>query len=201
MEQDTVKVKVKKIKLPSTLVTSILWIILGVILLVYPGQSLDMICRVLGVIAIVFGIIQIVLALIGGGPSSGFGVAVGIILGIVGIVIIVNPDLLVSLLPTVIGVVLVVHGVISLINSFRLIRYKDKFWWLALIFSILSIGMGALLFFRARDAAEYVARIGGFFMIYSGIMHLWLLYRLKKTIKVRTQEATAIDVDAQIVDE
>ena len=38
-------------------------------------------------------------------------------------------------------------------------------------------------------------------MIYSGIMHLWLLYRLKKTIKVRTQEATAIDVDAQIVDE
>lgn len=180
--------------------TSILWIVLGFILLIYPGQSLDLICRVLGVIALAFGVIQIILGFMSGGASKGFGIAVGLILVVVGLVVLINPDLLVSLLPTVIGIMLVIHGAVSLINSFRLIGNKDRFWWVGLLLSILTIGMGALLFFKAREAAESVARIGGAFLIYSGISHMWLLYRVSKAVKIRNQEAGAIDVDATVVD-
>ena len=192
--------KTKTFRIPSTLITSVLWILLGVILLVFPGESLDTLARILGIIVIAFGVLEAVISFVSGGAAGYFGVGVGVILVILGLVIVIRPDILISLLPVISGIIIGLHGIASLVNSFQLIG-KDKYWWVGLIFSILTVAFGALLLFRARDAANTVARIVGILMIVSSVFHMWVLYRKAKVAKIRRQEAEALDVEARVIDE
>jgi len=194
-------IKVKTIKVPSTVVTSILLAVVGLILLVQPGQSLELICRILGAIVLVAGIVEILFGLAGRGTMMGnSNIVFGGIIAVVGLVILTRPDLLVSLLPFVGGIIITVHGVTSLIKSFQLIGGKDKYWWLGLLLSILSVGFGLLLFFKSYEAAEFTARIVGLFLLYTGFSHLWISYRKSKAARIRKQEEDALDVEAKIVD-
>ncbi|MBQ8946496.1 MAG: DUF308 domain-containing protein [Lachnospiraceae bacterium] len=189
----------KKIRIPSTLITSILWILLGVILLVYPGESLDTLARVLGIIVIAFGVIEAILNFTNGGGAGIFGIGVGILLIIPGLVVVIRPDVLVSLLPILAGLIIAIHGIVSLVNSFQLIG-RDKYWWIGLLLSVVTIAFGALLFTRAHDAAKTVARIVGILMIFSSVSHIWVLFRRARVRKIREQEANALDVEAKITD-
>ncbi len=194
------KENVRRIRIPSTLITSILWILLGVILLIYPGESLDTLARVLGVIAIAFGAIEAIISLMSGGAAGYFGVGIGVVLIILGLVIVIRPYILVSLLPVIAGIIIGLHGLASLIDSFQLIG-KDKYWWVGLLIGIVTIGFGVLLLFRAHDAAKAVARIVGILMVISSVSHLWVLYRRGKVRRMREQEQNAIEVEARVIDE
>lgn len=194
-------VKVTRIKMPSTMMTSILLILVGLLLLIQPGHSLNTICRVLGLIVLVVGVVEVFIGFAARNTMTGnTNMIIGAIVALVGIVIVSRPDGLVSLLPFVAGVVITTHGITSLIKSVQLVGTKDKYWWVGLIFSLVSVGFGLLLVFKSYEAAEFTARIAGLFLLYSGGSHLWILYRKAKAAKIRKQEETALDVDAKIVD-
>lgn len=195
------KVVVKRIKMPSSLVTNILLLIVGLVLLLQPGESLNLLCRILGAIIMVAGIVEIVIGINGRATFTGTAnIGFGAIITILGLMIVTRPDMLVSLLPFVAGVVITVNAVTSLIKSCQLISGRDKYWWVGILFSIVGIGFGLLLFFRSYEAAEFTARIVGLFLIYTGASHLWISYRKARTIKIREQEEAALDVEAKIID-
>lgn len=194
-------VKVKKIKLPSTMMTSVLWSVVGLILLFFPGQSLDLICKLLGIITLVAGIVMIIMGIVSGATLTGrTSLGSGIVVAVLGLFVAMRPDLLVSVLPFVAGIIMILHGVSSLVNSCQLIGAKDKYWWVGILLSVLTVLFGIILFTRSHEAAAFTARIIGIFMLYGGISHLWIGYRKSKAAKYKKQEEDALDVDAKITD-
>ena len=194
--------KVKKIKLPSSVLTSVLLVLLGAILLFFPGESLDLFCRVAGILVLCVGIIQVIFGITGRGTMPGqMNTVTGAIIAIIGLFIIIRPDILVSILPFVAGVLLIIHGVSSLVNSCQLIGVKYNYWWVGILLSILSIVLGVILFFNAHSAAEFIAKIVGLFLIYSGISHLWVSSRKSKAYRLHSENDDIIDVEANIIDE
>ena len=195
------EVKIKRIKMPSATVTSVLWIIIGTILLIYPGQSLDMICRIVGILVLVAGIIQIVMGTKGAGMIPGQAtLATGAVIAIVGLFFVIRPDILVSILPFIAGVMLIIRGVTSLVNSFQLAGAKYGYWWVGILISVIGIGLGVILFFNAHSTAAFIARIIGVFLLYSGISSLWISSRKAKVLKDKKLEDEVLDVDATITD-
>ena len=195
------KITVKRIKLPSSVLMSVIGIVIGLVLLLFPGQSLDLICRIIGALILVGGIIELVMGLIGSGTMPGsLTIGMGAFIIIVGLFIVVRPDILVSILPFVAGIFLIVHNISSLVNSFSLAGSKYGYWWVGLLLSLLGIVLGVILFFNAHSTAEFIARIVGIFALYNSISSLWISSRKAHVAKVKKQEEDALDVEAKIIE-
>lgn len=196
------KSKVSVIKLPNITISSILWIVLGAVLLVFPGQSLDLICRIAGILVLIVGAVQIVLGCTGKGTMPGqLSLTTGIIIALVGLFIVLRPDIIVSVLPFVAGMILILHCGTSLVSSFQLAGAKYGYWWVGVLLSILGMVLGFILFFNAHSTAAFIARIIGLFMLYAGASSLWVASRKAHAAKVKRQEEEALDVEAKIIEE
>lgn len=194
-------VKIKKIKMPNTTVLSCIWIVIGLVLLVFPGQMLDMVSRIIGVVVLAGGILQIVLSLLNRGVAANTATAaIGIIVSLIGLFIIIRPDVLISILPFVAGVFLIIHSISSLINAISLAGSRYGYWWVAVLLSVLGIILGVILFFNAHSTAEFIARIIGLFLLYSGISSIWIASRKAHVLKLQKQDEDALTVDAKITD-
>lgn len=202
MEDKVRTVKIRKFKMPSSTVTSIVGIIIGLILALYPGQSIDLICRIAGILVFAAGVAQIAISSVGvGAMPRPISIPVGAIITILGLFVIIRPDVLASVLPFVVGIILLIHSISSLVNAIQLATSKYGYWWIALLFAIGGIGLGLILVLNSHSAAAFTTRIVGVFLIYSGISGLWIASRKTHVAKLKREEEEAIDVEAEEIDD
>ena len=145
------------IKKPNNeLFSSLLYIIIGALLIIFRSQTLGWAMTVAGVFFIVSGALDLAKQnWVGGGVSLAIGIAI-IVLGwlVVGIVLLV------------LGILIAVKGVIALINAIKM-NQKNA---LDLVFPILSIVVGAMLAFG--NGLDIVIMIVGILMGVDGIIGL-----------------------------
>ena len=125
----------------NRLIFAISALIIGIILLIWPGTSLMIIGRCIGAVLAIGGIVAGFLfwkdheAM-----SRTLLLVMAAVMLICGIVIILHPDELVKLIPTIMGVLAVMSGLINIGETFLLNRRKYGKWWISLIISIITIG-------------------------------------------------------------
>ncbi len=146
----------------STLFTSILYIVLGIILAVFPENSMSIAMTVAGIVFVVSGILEIIKNNVSG----------GIVSLIIGVAILALGWLLVDIVLLVLGILIIVKGVIALINVLK----NDKPAVLDIIFATLTIVVGAVL--ALGKGIHWLVVIIGVILIVDGI--LGLVAELKK---------------------
>ena len=125
------------------IILSVIYIILGVILLIYPSQTIDVICRIIGVFCLVCGII-----------------------------LIASPDFVKSILPFIIGIVIIIDSAFKLMTSFEIKNTTREGWIGVLVLSVIGLVFGFLIVFNAGAAADFVVRIIGVSLIIEAIENL-----------------------------
>jgi uncharacterized membrane protein HdeD (DUF308 family) len=190
----------RKIK-ANVVVSSLLCAALGVVLLVYPGDSMRVVGIAVGVVLILTGIVKVFDFLINrdGTLYLQLNLIFGIVLAVVGVWIITQPEKVMSIIPIIIGIIITIHGISKLRQAIELCQDHYEKWWVALLLGILTAGLGILLIFRPFEALETVVQVIGAFLIYDGVSNLWIASRVYKTAKQAKQEAEALDVDAKEV--
>ena len=153
-----------KKKSNSSLITSILYIVIGILLLVFPGEALNLAMTVAGIVFIVSGILELIKKNYGG----------GIVSLIIGIAILVVGWLLTEIVMLVLGILIAIKGVIALVQALG--QKKKKV--LDILFPILTIVVGLLLAFAWGSVAHIIMLVGGVLLIVSGV--LGLIGALKK---------------------
>lgn len=148
------KKMMKRLRLNFVL-TSLLCIAFGVILIIYPETTSDIFCRVVGAVMVVCGILRIIGFLTG--DSATFGARLmlveGILLVVLGVFIIIKPEFIKALFAIIIGILLLIHGFMDFREAKSLRELQMKNWWIAVLFSIVTIGLGILLI--CRPIAEF----------------------------------------------
>jgi uncharacterized membrane protein HdeD (DUF308 family) len=108
-------------------VTSLWWLLLlggavslviGVLLLVWPNRTLEVIAILLGIELLLVGIIQIGLAIAGRTASRTGPLLLGALAGIAGLIIIRDPGGSLVVIALAIGIFLVLSGVFRLVSAF-----------------------------------------------------------------------------------
>jgi len=155
-------------------------VVAGVLIMLFYGITLDLICIILGAIGVLIGVVSIARFLKSPDPISRFGLLVGLILGGIGIYIICNPESFQSLLAIVFGTVILCHGIVDLQNAIKMYNGKYKFWYVALIISLLTLGAGITLIALNTKAFELLARAIGIIFIAEGLLDLWIAIKVKK---------------------
>ena len=90
---------------------------------------------------------------------------------------------------------MLLSSIIKLQRSFDMLRAKYSRWWIFLIFSLLSAGLGVLLISHPFKSVLITIRVIGAVMIWNGITDIITGVFFIKKIKEFKQDMEAIDVD------
>lgn len=182
--------KIKK----ESLWTSVLCIVFGVMFCVWPGEILIVLCRVMGAVLLIAGIVLVAMA-VATHEMLGRSVRLvpGVICLVIGIWILLRPGTFVVLIPILIGILLLYHGVKDLIFCMEVKKGKGAAWWLGVIVAALTIVLGILLIFHSWLAIKVGMIFVGVVLIYDGVSGLWLNGKASRAAKRYRDDV--IDVD------
>lgn len=188
---------VKNIK-ANDMISSIAYVIIGLVLLIWPGTSTQVVCMVLGIVLLIYGLVQIALYLFKKEKtmlSQGM-LILGVIFSVLGIWILIKPEMIIMAVPVIVGVIIIMHGLHNTLQALELKKMDYGNWWMALFFGILTIVSGVVLAYNPFKVVNTVVRVIGIFLLYDGISDLWILNRIKKTRKGKEQviDAEAVEI-------
>ena len=149
--------------------TGIVMLVIGVILLLWPGATVLSVCSILVWCLLVGGAVEIILGMTGG--RSPAGTAGGAVSAIVGLIFITRPEIVISILPVVIGLALSAAG-IGLLVSIIARRSFGTLATMKIIGGTITLVVGLILMFHPLTSVKLLTVILGIVLIYYGILFL-----------------------------
>ena len=163
--------KVKKMSITS-IVFSLLFIVTGVFLLLKPETAINIVCYVLGVILVLWGVVSIIQFF--SDKNSTNYLSLNFIFGsfvfIFGIIILIKPSIIASIVPLLLGVWMVINGVTKL--SYSLSVYKVSKNIFSIIGALLIVIFGVTLIFNPFEGAKALTQIIGIALIVYSLLDL-----------------------------
>lgn len=150
----------------TSIITSIILGILGLVMFIYSKTTLKIITYAIAGILILVGLIKIIGYIIDKNKKEYFNydLIYGIINTVIGIVLITHPGILEGLLGITIGVWIIYTGLTRFGLSLKLKDYKTKTWIPMLILSVIILAMGIYIIV-APDLI--IATLGSIILMYS----------------------------------
>lgn len=174
---------------------SIALCVLGIILLAVPNFSAVLLCRIGGVIMILFGVVKIV-----GYCSKDlyrlafqFDLASGILLIALGIILIIRTDSMMVIMCAIMGVYVLADALLKIQIAMDSRAFGLQKWWLILSAAILTGIVGFLLIFRPTESTQVIMILLGLTLLTEGVLNLITILTAVKII--RRQMPEVIDVD------
>ena len=173
----------------AMLITSIIYLVIGLILILWPDVAGKIIIYAIGAAALLYGGFRIVDFFVRKEHLSGtvqLGVALGIGCLLVGLFLIFKVDLILTLLAAVIGVAVIIDSVLRLQIALNLRHVGGQYWLVLLITSLVTLGFGILLLFNPFTAVKVATIVAGVLLLIDGGFTLWGLIQMKSSIPDRT---------------
>lgn len=173
--------------------------LLGLVLVIWPGATSQIICMLLGGVLLAYGILQIAIYLFNRERTiilQGM-MLLGIVFAVIGLWILLKPEMIIMAVPVIVGVLIVIHGLHNIIQALALKKDGYENWWLAFVLGMLTVIFGGVLICNPFKAIELVVRIIGVFLIYDGVSDIWILSRVFKVKrdKERIIDASFVDIE------
>ncbi len=184
---------IKSLKL-NAMVSAIATCALGIALLVWPGNALALLCRVIAIGLIILGLGNM-FSYVGNRSAAGTYNGISGVIGLlIGIWLFTNPGSVVSIIPIVIGVIVLFHGVRDLRYAAE-IRQHNGGALSSFVAGVISCILGLVCIFFAFNVVSFAMQIIGIILLYDGISDLLVIYRAGKAVRDHRSREGAIDGD------
>ena len=184
------------------IVSAVAFMALGLILTIWPEMSMITISYAAGAIVLASGIVRIV-----GYFSKDlyslafqFDLALGIFTVLIGIVFLLHPQWLISAIPFFVGIFVLVNGLFTFQTSLDSKRFGMKYWWVMLIFSVLSSALGIVLIIDPFTGAGVLTILVGVTMMCTGVEKLFLALYTIVINKKNKHGSDYIETDCRNID-
>ena len=187
-------IRLKKMSTTS-IVFSILFILIGLFLLIRPGDALHLVSYALGIIFLIWGLISMTKFFSKKNSENylEFDFILGAFVFIFGIIILIKPNTIASIIPLLFGIWMLINGVTKL--SYSITIYRENKTISSMIVSLLIVICGILLIFNPFSAAEFLAQlIGAALILYSGL-DLVECFIIRQNVKKKESENKIIEAE------
>ena len=170
----------------SFLLAAILYVILGLVLLLWPGVSAVVFCYAFGGVLLAYGVVTVVSFFLRDSRQGSFvfELLLGIIAAALGLLFLLRPAIVATILPVILGLFIVVDGLVNLKRALELRRMAYVRWNIPLWLSVGSVALGAFIVFQPLGAV----------LIYEGVSDLWTIFRVTQWTK-EYRKTHPVDVD------
>ena len=163
---------------PVALFVGLVTLTIGVIVLVWPSETLVVLSVLFGIQLLLFGLFRLVSAFSSATLAPGLVGFTGVIGMIGGLVILRHPFETVAVLAAILGVVWVVGGSIELISSIADRSLPDRGF--TAVSAVVSIIAGVVVVSWPAPTVTVVAWIAGLYLVTFGLMFCFGAFRLKQ---------------------
>ncbi len=171
----------------SLLVASVVYLLLGLILLFFPDSTTHFFCIAVGLLLLAYGVITILSFFVHRGSSGSYTfqaeLIVGVISAILGGFFLTNRRLVLSILPTVFGIYILIDGLVNLKRGFDMRAFGYQRWTATVILAAVSLILGALIIWNPFATQLLLVRVVGASFVYQGGSDLWAILTLNKLAK------------------
>ena len=111
--------RIRSMKLTKTII-SIITIVVGLVLIIWSRQSLNIICSIVGWILCAAGVVAVVLYFVNYKDRSVITyltLVMGVFVAVIGLWLAINPQVLETLLPSIFGLIIVISGIMNISES------------------------------------------------------------------------------------
>ena len=194
--ENNLSTKVKKMSITSV-IFSLLFIFTGIFLLLKPETAINIVCYVLGVILVLWGVVSVIQFFSDKNSTSYLSLSFifGAFVFIFGIIILIKPSIIASIVPLLLGVWMVINGVTKL--SYSLSIYKASKNILSVVGSILIVIFGITLIFNPFEGAKGLTQIIGIALIVYSVLDLIESFSITFSLKNKENSSEGKIVEAE----
>ena len=110
---------------------------------------------------------------------------------VLGIIMLVNPGKLVSFICIVLGLWVLISSLFNIQTSLEAKKFGISQWWLVFVLSVIAAVWGLVLVFRPSEAADVMAVILGFTLIFESAVNICTVLTSVKIINNRQPDIYA----------
>jgi uncharacterized membrane protein HdeD (DUF308 family) len=185
--------RVKNVKL-EVILLNVAVLLIGIIMVVYPGASANIICSVIGILLCAAGVYLIVsyfvrskLVVLGS-----FSLVQGVVLAGLGAYILIKPEFLAAIITVILAIILIAGGAMKLQYGMDFMRLKLSGWWFELIGAALMIVLGVVAIANPFAAASALMIYLGVCLIVDAVWDLASITVLSSQLKNLRKNASAV---------
>ena len=164
----------------NKLLSSIVFLVLGILLLVSPTAMMDTIVRIIGAILLLSALIRFIAYFV---TKKEDRVPISLVLGVAaaafGIFFVAAPGIVTSILAYIFGALLILNSLLDLVIAVRLPLGRLA----AVLLSLLGIALGVLVIINPRAFADFITQVIGATLIYESIVGIVTVLLARKTAK------------------
>lgn len=174
---------------------SVVFSIVGILLILLPAPSVKVIGIFFGISMMIFGAIK----LVGYYSRDLFRLAFqydfqfGILLLFLGLIALIKPGNVMNFICISLGVCIITDCLFKVKTAFEAKQFGIRAWWLTLALAIITGIAGILLTFRPSETAQSIVVLLGIALLTEGILNFSVAFSLVKIIK--HQKPDVIDTD------
>lgn len=183
MTIEEIKKKAKEVRRDVYLVNAGI-ILLGLILIIFPTAANELICRVLGIVLTVWGILKVIdyIKISRSEVFGSFSLVKGCALLGIGIYIIIRPDLLVSFIMAACAIILFIGAVLKLQYAMDFARVGSAGKWFQTCGAILMITASVLTLANPLGASQLVPILIGIALVVDGVWDIITMIYLSRFV-------------------
>jgi uncharacterized membrane protein HdeD (DUF308 family) len=157
----------------SIIASSILTLVVGVMLAIYPGNTLSLIGKVIGVALMIIGVSQVVIFFKNEKEDrvANTSFALGIILFAIGLYVFINDKSLTNVFTTIIGLLICIKSIYKIQLAISLKKYSST-WKYNLVSGLIVLSMGLIIIFYPIETASTILRVIGVILIVSSVYEI-----------------------------
>lgn len=162
---------------------SILFAVIGFLLIIKPEQIINVIATIIGLAIIILGVFGVIRYFRNTEKSFNFDLVYGIICIIAGALIVSNTKVIASFLPIILGIWMIGSSVIKIQYAMTLKEYESKNWLAVMIVSVLTLACGILFVFNPFKGATLLTQTLGIVLCIYAVIDIANSIILKKNMK------------------
>lgn len=187
----------------SSLISSIILMILGILLIVQSEVTIITISYIIGTVLIALGALAIIKYIknFQNASKDSLDIVYGIVTIILGVIVIYNPEAIASIIPIIIGIGIIVSSVTKIQYSIELRDSLSDKWKITMIISIISTICGVILICNPFKGAVVIMQIIGAFIVVYSILDIISTITIKKNVAAIHKAIDGNIDDAEVLDE
>lgn len=169
----------------SYIAASVLYMVIGIILLLFPEMSLKIVCAIFGTVILAIGLIKILTYF--KNRDVGFigqlGLVIGIIISVMGGFLLLQPDVILSILPVIIGIYIIFDSLQNFKQALELYKAGYDKWWSMLLLAAVLVILGVVIVINPFKTVALSVRFIGAIFVFNGIANIASIIFTSKQVK------------------
>ncbi len=161
----------------QTLIPPVFFVLLGLILAIWPQSSIKVVCTVAALIMAVVGIICLYCYFSGREDlfSGRINLVCGVLMIAIAVWIITRSNYFLSLIPILAGITVLVHGLVDLRQAILLRQIRQKNWLFTLVIALLAVCLAFIMLINPFETLVTIMRFIGIVLAAVGISDIFVL--------------------------